>query len=155
MGQVLVCLFKGPFAGKPDLLSVGDQSADILLLIFYSINMTMNTAFLVTFYAVDSNPASPFRLCLVPPSIVVENIMACWVFRNGKLGNYPTLRIPRQTLSVDMFFVDSVFQAAAPEHFRRHGQGHDEETTPRNLEATSMVQVVPSQPHIPQNHGIK
>ena len=113
----------------------------------------MNFSFLITFYVVDSNPASPFRLCLIPPAIAVENIMACWVFRNGKLGTYSTLRLPRQTLTADMFLVDSVFQTDAQQNCGRLAP--DEETTTGNFETISMVQAMPCQPHIPQDHERK
>jgi len=58
-----------------------------------SIAVVLNLATLITFFAADNPPQSPFRIVMVYPDTVVLNIMACRVFRNLKLGRHSQVLI--------------------------------------------------------------
>ena len=62
-----------------------------------SIAVVLNFATLITFFAANNPPQSPFRFIMIYPNIVIVNIMACRVFRNVKLGRHSqVLIIPSQ-----------------------------------------------------------
>ena len=53
-----------------------------------SIAVGLNFATLITFFAANNPPQSPFRFMMIYPNIVIVNIMACRVFRNVKFGRH-------------------------------------------------------------------
>jgi len=58
-----------------------------------SITVVLNLATLITFFAANNPPKSPFRFIMIYPDTVVLNIMACRVFRNVKLGRHSQVLI--------------------------------------------------------------
>jgi hypothetical protein len=64
---------------------------------YISIAVVLNFVTLVTYFAANNPPQSPFRFMMIYPDTVVMNIMACRVFRNVKLGRRSqTLITPTQ-----------------------------------------------------------
>jgi len=56
--------------------------------IYYLIAVIMNFTTVVTFFAVNHPPDSPFRVVFIFPNTVVVNIMASRVFRNVQFGRH-------------------------------------------------------------------
>ena len=58
-----------------------------------SIAVLFNFATLITFFAANISPHSPFRFIMIYPDTVVVNIMACRVFRNVKFDRHSQILI--------------------------------------------------------------
>ncbi|KAJ3509562.1 hypothetical protein NLJ89_g5156 [Agrocybe chaxingu] len=81
--------------GSKDRYSGGAAWSDSQ--IFYLIAVAMNFATIITYFAANNPPDSPFRIMLVFPNTTIVNIMACRVYRNLKVGRPGLLPAPSTT----------------------------------------------------------